>query len=188
MGALQRSDVPVCPPEIADEVELYARESGRTASPRFVPTLFIGNRIMRGTWVIDFSLRVNDPAMQLWRDGKAEQPPVESIWLHEKNPVAGQLIPGTGGLREPPFDALDIHQLGAAGVRQFLEKGNTWSGRGIFHDLLDAFRKTREHNATVAPKNKADAQEENRHRIKEDIRKYTGAPLIQGGLTTTTKE
>lgn len=159
--SFSRADLPQAPHEVSDEVELYARESGRTGSLRFVPTLFVNGAILRGVWVLDFELRPNDTRMQLWRDGKMEKPPVEQVWLWEPNPKAGQEIPGTFGQREPPMVDLNIHHLGASGVRQFLEQGNSWSGRGEFDSPTAALESTREHNSTVKQKVKDQARDDN---------------------------
>lgn len=163
MARLAQFAGPKAPHEIADEVELYARESGRTGSLRWVPTLMLNGSLVRGVWVVDLSLRVNDPRMQLWRDGKAEKPLTEQVWLWETNPKAGDVIPGTfGELREPPMVGLDLAQMGAAGVRQFLDRGNSEGGRGEYGSLVDALASTREHNSTVRRRNKAQAKDESR--------------------------
>jgi hypothetical protein len=117
--------LPHPPPDIAEEVELYARESGRTAKLHFVPG---------GGWLCRFSLRCNDPRMKLYQEGKASEPPSEDVWFHVPNPKAfdGQ---GAGA-----YIPLDIVQMGRSGVREFLERGNTWSGRGIHSSTLDALQ------------------------------------------------
>lgn len=155
------ADMPKAPHEVAEEVELYARESGRTGSLRFVPTLFVNGAILRGVWVIDFDLRSNDARMQLWRDGQAEKPPTEQVWLWENNPKAGQEIPNTFGQKEPPMVGLNINHLGSSGVRQFLEQGNSWSGRGEFDSPTDALASAREHNRGLAQKVRDAARDDN---------------------------
>jgi len=42
---------------------------------------------------------------------------------------------------------LDINQLGAAGVREFLDRGNVWSGRGLVNSHVEAVTQANEHNA-----------------------------------------
>ena len=170
--------------EIADEVELYARESGRTASLVFMPTLLLGNRISRGTWVVQFSLRPNDKRMQAYQQGLAPKPPTEEVWLHVPNQNEGKEIPFTGGQREPPYLALDIQQMGAGGVRAFLDKGNLWSGRGEFgtKTLEEIVKETRDREAAATAKFRADQKDENRHEMGERRRSILGIPFVKVGV------
>ena len=69
--ALRRTGRPALPHEIQDEVELYARESGRTATLYFAPTQFAGGRCLSASWIARFSLRCDDKRMLLWKEGKA---------------------------------------------------------------------------------------------------------------------
>jgi hypothetical protein len=119
-----RFGLPTPPTEIADEVELYAREWGRHATLHFVPTLFQGDRIVRGSWIVRFTLRSNDPRMRAYQEGRAPEPATEDVWLQEPNPRAGQPIPGTGGLKEQPYLPLNLTELGAGGVRRLGQPGH----------------------------------------------------------------
>ena len=135
---LRLMGLPTPPVEIADEVELWARESGRHGTLHFVPTRLAGLRVVEGTWMVRLSLKSDDKRMLLYKQGLVPEPPTEDVWLHEPDPDSP-----TG------YRPYNITQLGAGGVRQFLEKGNTWSGRGQFgsktiEDLArDAIEKNR---------------------------------------------
>ena len=178
LTAPRQREVPRPPPWLAEEAELFARKSGRTASVSFVPTLFKGETIVRGTWVVDIELKPNDPRMKLYQEGRAPKPPTEKVWLHERNPKAGQIIPETHGLREPPFIGFDIYELGASGVRRFLEKGDTWSGRGQYSSLEEARKEVSDHNASVREKVKQEAREENREWTKDQRRQRLKIPFL----------
>ena len=177
-----RFELPTAPAEIADEVELWARESGRHATLRFVPILFFNGRIIAGTWKVCISLRPDDPALQMYQQGRVSEPPTEDVWLHEPNPKAGQPLAGFHGLREPPYIGYNLTDLGASGVRQFLEKGNTWSGRGIFRSLMDQLRQVREKNATARAKFRQDQKEANRDELMARRRQVHRIPFLRVGV------
>lgn len=194
----QRPQTPRPPPEIATEVELWARQRGRSARMQWVPTLLFGTTAVRHVWVIHLELRPNDPKMLAFKEGRAEKPPTEQVWLHVPNldkdgrSLEGKEIPNTMGLREPKMIGVDINALGAAGVREFLERDDTWSGRGEHGSLMESLQATREHNADVRRKVKAEAREENRQALKEERRRWLGIPQIVAGISLgkkkTTKE
>lgn len=186
LGA-RRREFPRPPAWLAEEAELFARKSGRNGTVRMVPTLMRGDMPERWTWVIDLTLRPNDPRMLAWKEGRAEQPPKETIWLHRRNPIEGKEIPGTYGLREPPYVGLDIHQEGADGIRRFLEEGDTWNGRGKFGSVTDAAKSVSEHNARERARVKEEAREENRAKLKQERRSWVGIPLVQAGIDLTKK-
>lgn len=173
-----RSEAPRAPVEIADEVELYAREYGRTGKIHFA--------VGPNTWVVTLSLRPNDERMRLWQEGRAAEPPVETIWLQEPNPDEGKVLgvhPETGRpMRGAPFRALDIHQMGAAGVRAFLERGNTWSGRGEFRSVEEAVRRTYQQDAEATERFRETTKEENRFERREDRRRYLQIPAVSVGI------
>lgn len=158
--------LPSAPPDVREEVELYARQHGRTGSVAYVPYPV-------NAWEARLSLRPNDPAMKAWQEGRAEEPPVETVLFVEPNPKVGQVEDVVlDGQRirhvHGPYRALDIVQMGASGVRQFLERGNTWSGRGE-HRSIDAARQHAENlNRAKKEKARADAIESAKHRARED--------------------
>lgn len=160
-AVLKSGGLPSPPVEIADEAELYAREWGRHGSLEFRPTMFYNGRIFRGTWVVKLTLRPNDKRLKLWQEQKTGDEPTEEVWLHEYNPDKGKPIPATyGKLKEPEYRALPLEQLGAGGVRAFLERGNMWSGRGTITSPVEALKKGREDHATHLAKVKSSAKEE----------------------------
>jgi hypothetical protein len=158
------SGLPRAPWDIAEEVELFARESGRTATLHYIPG---------SGWFARFSLRTNDPRMRLYQEGHAEAPPTEDVWFHRPKP----------GGRPGDFIMLDIEQMGRSGVRTFLERGNTWSGRGEFDSVEDAARKAMEANRREREKLRADARENNRYAQREKRRWRFKIPFLRGGLS-----
>lgn len=174
-----RQGAPTAPWEIREAVELYARQHGRTGSIEFA----VGPNV----WVVKLSLRSNDKRMQLWQQGLAPEPPVETIWLQEANPNEGRVIPGRyhpngQPMREGGYRALDIYQMGAAGVREFLERGNTWSGRGEFSSVEDALRRTHAKEEELRERFRERMREENRYERREDRRRYLEIPAVSVGI------
>ena len=163
--------MPVAPVEIADEVELYARESGRHATLHFIPTLFSGDQVLRGTWMVKFTLRSDDKRMQLYQQGKVADPPTEDVWLHEADPSY------PNGYR-----SFDLMAMGATGVRTFLEKGNTWSGRGAFRSIEEVAREAMAQNAKMREKNRADNKEANRYEQRDLRRSRLKIPFLPVGV------
>lgn len=166
-------DLPQAPPDIQDAVELFARKSGRTARLHFVPF---------GGWFARFELRCNDPRMKLYQEGRAEAPPTEDVWFQKPNPRAGEVIPGTHGRREAPYIQMDILQMGASGVTEFLERGDTWSGRGEHSSIEEAVRVASDKNKEQRAKNKADARERGRDIARDTRRTRLKIPFLGVGI------
>ncbi len=168
--------MPTAPAEIADEVEMYARESGRHAALTFIPTSVDMNtgRILGGTWRVDLSLHPEDPRMLIYQEGRMEKPPVEEIWLHKENPN-----PESWRDKYTPFD---INQMGPSGVRQFLERGNIHSGRGEFDSMDDVVRKTAELNEKRRQKRYDDAEDRVRKRARDKRRSRQKIPFLRVGI------
>ena len=158
-------ELPSPPAEIADEVELWARQTGRHARLHFVPVRFRQGRVVAGTWVVRISLKANDKRLQLYREGKVAEPPTEDVWLHEPD--------GQGGYR--PFDIL---QLGAGGVKRFLEWGSMWSGRGQFGSLEEQLRQVNQDNEGARRKNRADAKDRALTHTADRRRQALGIPFV----------
>jgi hypothetical protein len=164
-----RNGLPQAPWEIQDEVELYAREGGRTAKLHFVPG---------GGWMARFSLRSNDKRMQLWQQGMAAEPPTEDVWFHVPNPRADQ--PG-----QPPYTPLDILQMGPSGVREFLERGNTWSGRGVHSSLMDAVKASADQEADRKQRLYEKNRQQARDMARDTRRSRLQIPFLRVGIDLT---
>lgn len=164
-------DLPTPPVEIADEVELYARQSGRHARLHFFPTQFKHRRMVRGTWVVRMTLKSDDKRLSLYREGRVNEEPTEDVWLHVPDP-------------EYPmgYKPLDLMQLGASGVRAFLEKGNLWSGRGEFTSLDEQVHKVREENARSRERIRQEHKEANRFEQREKRRWRFKIPFLPVGI------
>ena len=122
---------------------MYARENGRSSSLQYVPNV---------GWMARFSLKPNDPAMRAWREGRAEEPPTEDVFFIQPDPKNPKRMV-----------QMDIHQMGTSGVRQFLERGNSWSGRGEYRDLGESMQASRE----ATEKHKRDVKNEAREAAAE---------------------
>lgn len=170
--------LPQAPHEIRDEVEMYARESGRTGSVHFIPF---------GGWFVRLGPRCNDKALLLAQAGHvAEDALSEDVFLRIRNPYEGQTTDIAGkpeskkypliremdyGMRkQEAFLHLDIYQMGASGVRAFLDKGNVESGRGEFRSIEDSVQKARERTREAKERNRAAAHERTRERVTERLR------------------
>ncbi len=164
------SRYPTAPHELQEAVELWARESGRHAKLHWSPG---------GTWFVRLTLRADDKRMLLYRQGFSEAPPGEDVWFHIPNPREGQRI---GGVLQGPYIPLDIHHLGVSGVREFLEKGNTWSGRGEYLSLVDQLHQVRETNETKRRSFREFQKEENRYEQRQQRRFRLKIPFLPVGI------
>jgi hypothetical protein len=124
-----KESTPVLRYDIADEIILYFRESGRNCEVKYIPHM--------KCFVAMVSLRSNDPLLGSFQSGVLSRVPTEDVFFHEPNPDAGKIM---GGVRQGPFRPLDLNQMGASGVRTWLEQRNVLSGRGEFKSLLEQHR------------------------------------------------
>lgn len=172
-------------------MELYARRHGRQGTLHF----FLG-----GGWFATLSLRVNDKRMKLYQEGRAEEPPVEKVWFHIDNPGGtdrGVTLAELRALDEPllwaciamdngrcrqRFLPLDITQMGAEGVKRFLERGNMWSGRGEYDSLEEQLQDSRERSKAATEKHRQDQKEANRHEQREKRRQRFKIPFLPVGI------
>lgn len=196
----QRWELPRAPWDLREAVELYARESGRTASLHFMPG---------GGWFARFSLRSNDKRMLLWQQGMAAEPPTEDVWFHVPNPrehegislsdlkqtkvpICWPVISLKNDRCHMAFIPLDIVQMGTGGVKDFLERGNTWSGRGEFDSIEGQLRAVREANQKGKERFRATQKEESRHEQRDKRRWRLKIPFLRVGIDLggdqTTKE
>lgn len=156
---LGRNGLPVCPYEIRDAIEMYGRKNNRSASVHFVPG---------GGWFARFSLRPNDPRMVLFQQGKAAEPPTEDVWFH---------VPDPNG-RTGDYSPLDICEMGPQGVMEFLDRGNTWSGRGEALSPMDALRQNLETKEERRVQLRQRMKEENRFQQRERRRSLLKIPVL----------
>lgn len=167
-----RSALPEAPFEIADAVELYAREFGRHGRIRFVPHV--------NCWLVELSPIAGAPLMKAVQEGRLPEPEAwEAVWLQEANPNAGKVTgrgPNGFPIREGPYRSLDIEQLGAAGVRAFLDRTNMFSGRGEAKSLEDAMRQTADAEAARVAKLRADAKDDAIHEARDRRSLYEHVP------------
>ena len=161
-GLRRQRELPRPPWEIAEEVELYARESGRHAKLHFAPG---------GGWVARFTLRPSDKRMRIYQELRTGKPPTEDVWFHRPKP----------GGRVGDFIPLDILEMGASGVRQFLERGNMW-GRGEYRSLEEQLRQVTEENEEGRLKNRAKAKEANRYMQRDKRRWRFKIPFLPVGI------
>jgi hypothetical protein len=145
---LGRGAHPTPPPDVREEVIKYGREHGRDASLHWVPVV--------NAFEVRFTLRTNDPVQQIMQAGGEEQ--YEKVLLVEPNPNFG--TPG-----ETPYKSLNLWQLGPSGIRQFLERGNTWSGRGEFRSHGEAVQKAKANNQAAKEKQAIDRASEVRRQV-----------------------
>lgn len=171
-----KQEVPRPPPDIADEVEMYARQSGRHATLRFCPHDLLHPR-KGGTWRIQFTLRLDDKRMILYQESRTGKPPTEDVWLHVKDPESP-----TG------YRPLDLEQMGSSGVKEFLERGNTWSGRGEFDSLEAQAREAMEANAKMREKNRESQKEASRNQASDTRRRRLKIPFLPIGIDLRSKK
>lgn len=172
-----RGELPIAPAEIADEVELYARQTDRHAKLRFIPSNFdlrTGRPEMGGTWRVDLDLHPDDPRLKSWQEGRMKRKPVEEIWLHKENPDPNRPW-------QEKYIPFNIHEMGASGVRQFLERGNIHSGRGEFSSMDDVLRKTAALNDKRAAKRRSDIEDNVRMNARDKRRSRQNIPYLRVG-------
>lgn len=167
-------ETPTPPVEIADEVELYAREHGRHGKLEFVPTMLRGRVVIQGTWRVCLTLKADDKRLLPYRRGEIADEPTEDVWLHERD-------------EDGTYQPLNIVEMGASGVRQFLERGNLWSGRGEFDSLEDQRRKARAHNEAFRQKTYQDQEDAVRQMARDTRRKRLKIPFLPVGIRLTGK-
>lgn len=181
--------MPHAPPEIRDAAELWARKAGRSATVHFAPL---------AGWFARLSLKANDPAMRAWHEGRAPEPATEDVYFHVKNPFEGRhmsladvkadarfknmpLIDWWGEKRAmlPTYLQLDILQMGASGVTAYLEREDTWSGRGQYASL-DAEVKARQESDRIGKESLRQQMEDQAgERAKDRRRQIAKIPFLR---------
>lgn len=114
-----RRGTPTVPVEIRDAVEQWARTCGRHADIVFVP------HTRPPIPQVRIELLPHDPRLRAWQEGDADEKPVETVELVEWND------------EKKCYVGMNLTDLGAGGVVELLERGNTWSGRGEFSSIQE---------------------------------------------------
>lgn len=122
-----RVDVPP-PQDFADAVEMYARRSGRHATLKFVPPPV-------NCWVVELTLRADDPAMLAVQLGKAEETPTEVFYLWRPSTPRE-----TSKAGRPHMVGYKLDELGITKMLEMLEQTNTTTGRGQYASQTEAVR------------------------------------------------
>lgn len=160
MSPSERQQIPC---EIADAVELWARQWGRHGT--------IGmNQALRCP-VIELSLKSDDPRLKHWQEGRLKYEPKESILLHYQRTEPD-------GSKSVHFYPLNLEELGVSGVLEILDRGNMWSGRGEYENFQKAAQVMGEYNEKLKQQMKDAAVEEGRLRARDMRRQVLGLPLV----------
>lgn len=114
-----RRDGPTVPVEIRDAVEKWARSWGRHADVVYITVT------SPPTPQVRIELKPDDPRLRPWQEGDADEKPVETVELVEWDD------------QKKRFVGINLMDLGADGVVEILERGNTWSGRGEYDSLQE---------------------------------------------------
>lgn len=151
---------PVAPWEIADAVTAWARDNGREGAR------LVWSAPMK-CWCIEFDLKADDPRMAGWRDGRLKRKPVETVVLHKQKGTSAH------------FEAMDLEQMGASGIRALLDEGNLWSGTGKYPGgLMEAVKAVEEKNDRVRAEFERVAVENARLRARDERSWVTGTPRV----------
>ena len=164
-----RSAGPQVPFDIREEVELWARKSGRHAKVVFAPGV---------GWMAKLSLRSNDKSLAMVQSQDREED-VEIVFFHFPNPNVGQVV---NGVRQGAYKPLDIEQMGPSGVREFLEKGDTWSGRGEFGSLREAVQHASDQNKAAEVRIRQEAKDSARDITADQRRSRLKIPFLGVGV------
>lgn len=173
------------PPEFADAVETYARQYGRHATMRFLP-------FPLNCWVIEFTLKANDPALLAWREGRLKEEPKEVVHLWEfvpakpkgREPVEVKQLRQQAvkaGTRLDRYVGYKLSDLGVSGVVAFLEKGNTW-GRGRYASHEAAVKEQMDKKAEADVLVAAEAKQNAIDRGMEQRRQALKIPYLGVGI------
>lgn len=151
------------PVEIADEVQLWARENGR----RFGRTEF---HPILGCWCLHFGRKDSDPVLGAYRRGELEEEPTESIKLEQWDPAQRKMVP------------ILLGELGAGGIRELLDRANMLTGRGEVNSIQEGILRTREHNAKVRENQRKMVEENGREMDWLFGKQLRGEPVITPGI------
>jgi hypothetical protein len=168
-----RGEVDACPPppEFADAVETYARRSGRHGTLKFVPVL--------RCWVVQLSLKATDPALAGWQAGKLDEQPMEPVYLW-REPTPVERLKGAKG-----FVGYNLDELGVTGLIEFLEKTDTFSGRGQYASHTEAAADQAYKGEKAREKLQNDAREHARDVAEDRRRQINAIPFLPVGIDFT---
>lgn len=161
------------PPEFADAVEMYARKSGRSGKLRFVP-------FPLNCWVVELSLRSSDPALAGFQAGKTEEP-TEPVYLwRDSTPVE------TTRAGRAHYVGYKLDELGVTGLVEFLERTDTFSGRGTYSSQREAVQDQSYKGEKAREKLLADARQGAREIAEDKRRQINNIPFLPVGIEFTT--
>jgi hypothetical protein len=150
------------PVEVRDEVELWAREHGRHGR-------IYWNSVTRCA-CIELDLKPGDPRLEAYQKGRLKHKPVEAVYLHrwDKNAGCWKATPPR------PQD------LSPDAVRQWLDRGNLWSGRGesAAKNLHDACVRADRAEREFYEKQRDKIRERTQDRARDRRRQVLDLPLV----------
>lgn len=158
------------PPEFADAVEAYARKSGRHGTLKFVPVL--------NCWIVQLTLKATDPALAGFQSGKIEEP-TEPVYLW-REPTPVERSKGAKG-----FVGYKLDELGITGLVEFLEKTDTFSGRGQYRSHTEAAADQAYKGEKAREKLQNEAREHARDVAEDRRRQINAIPFLPVGIDFT---
>lgn len=144
------------PWDIREEAELWARERGRHATVSW-------SRPMN-CLVVSLDLKPGDPRLEGWISGRLKVEPREDIFFQRRKGVHLVGIP--------------MGELSASFVRNYLQEGDLWSGRGRYNGLDAACKAAADHNERLSQKMKEAAVEDARQNARDHRRQVFDLPLV----------
>ncbi|MFW6010492.1 MAG: hypothetical protein ACOC9H_01105 [Gemmatimonadota bacterium] len=150
------------PVEVQDAVELWAREHGRHGRIVWSPVTRCA--------VVELDLKPGDPRLEAYQQGRLRMEPKERVLLHQWNPATKryEAVPSRPGELTPDF------------VREWLDRGNMWSGRGETDakNLHDACVKADRAEREYRERRRSQIRNATRDRARERRRQVLGLPVV----------
>lgn len=109
-------------------VQEWARGFGRKAHMAFTPYPPGTPTEEVGCFTVFLERKSDDPVMRLYQEGKIERKPYEGVPLQVWNK------------EQQRYEPLRLEDYGPSGIVELLRKGDTWSGRGEYKDMMTAAR------------------------------------------------
>ena len=162
------------PADFADAVEMYARKSGRHAKLKFVPPPV-------NCWVVELSLRSDDPTMRGFQAGKLKEAPTEVVYLWRESNAKE-----TARVGRAHMVGYKLDELGVSKMIEMLEQTNTLSGRGQYGSHAEAAR-DQAYKGERAREKLVDAGRQKARELAEDARRAINKiPFIGIGIDLKT--